>query len=141
MSFEMSRQEFAAKIRKLSDAGTVTQQFERELKLADRWTHVPLHDSRKKDWMIWLDGYQGPTPKRKEWERSAQFIYNHLSCPPMVLWLAEAGGIPKSILIKAKGSALRAQPNRISECAAIREIIPWASIESKLTLTRRNTKA
>jgi hypothetical protein len=57
-----------------------------------------------------------------------EFIYNHIVCPPMVLWLGEASGIPKTRVAKAKSSALSCNPYLAAQCAAIRKIIPWKMI-------------
>ncbi len=50
----------------------------------------------------------------------------------MVLWLAEASGIPNVRLSKAKKAALSASPQLQSQSAAIRKIIPWKMIEAHL---------
>ena len=62
----------------------------------------------------------------------AEFIYNHIVCAPMVLWLAEASGIPNVRLSKAKEAALSAGPRLQAQSAAIRKIIPWKMIEAHL---------
>jgi hypothetical protein len=56
----------------------------------------------------------------------------------MVLWLAEASGIPKARLSKAKGAALSAPPKLQAQSAVVRKIIPWKMIEARLT--NRGTK-
>lgn len=38
---------------------------------------------------------------RKEKHPSAEFAYNHIICPPMVLWLGEASGVPKREILNA----------------------------------------
>jgi hypothetical protein len=50
----------------------------------------------------------------------------------MLLWLAEASGIPKARLSKAKGAALSAPPKLQAQSAAIRKNIPWKMIEARL---------
>jgi hypothetical protein len=43
------------------------------------------HSDRKKQWLRWLDGYNGPGHyRRKDWNRTACFEYNHLLSPVMV---------------------------------------------------------
>ena len=69
---------------------------------------------------------------------SAEFIYNHIFCPFMLLWLPEASGIPKARLSEAKGAALSAPPKLQAQSAAIRKIIPWKMIEARLAV--RGTK-
>lgn len=54
------------------------------------------HATQKGHWDAWLGPYNGPGYYgRKAWNRSAEFVYNHINCPPMVLWLGEAAGVPK----------------------------------------------
>src|SRR5258706_9307900 len=55
----------------------------------------------------WLSEYNGPGAySRKAWRgRSAEFVYNHIGCPPMLLWLAEVTGLPKAKLLAAKRAA------------------------------------
>ncbi len=58
--------------------------------------------SQQQHWLSWLRDYDGPGYYgRKSWERTAAFVYNHIVCPPMVLWLCEASGVPRPILEKA----------------------------------------
>jgi hypothetical protein len=84
--------------------------------------------------MGWLSEYDGPGAYgRKSWGgRTAEFVYNHIGCPPMVLWLAEAAGVPKKDLLAAKRFALSGGRNRNSHCALIRRSIPWSTIEKRL---------
>jgi hypothetical protein len=50
----------------------------------------------------------------------------------MLLWLAEASGIPKATVVNAKKSALGSSDYLAAQCAAIRKIIPWKMIEVRL---------
>jgi hypothetical protein len=50
----------------------------------------------------------------------------------MVLWLAEAAGVPKKDILTAKCSALAGTRNRGSHCALIRKAIPWPAVEERL---------
>jgi hypothetical protein len=88
---------------------------------------------QQKHWLDWLDGYDGPGYReRKNWKRSASFIYNNIKSPTMVLWLGEAAGVPKVKVLEAKKAAGAAKPNRAMQCSAIRRVIPWKMIESHL---------
>jgi hypothetical protein len=64
--------------------------------------------------------------------RSAEFAYNHVVCPPMVLWLGEASGVKTSLITQAKKAALGASRKLQAKCAAIRGIVPWSKIEESL---------
>jgi hypothetical protein len=91
------------------------------------------HSDRKKQWLRWLDGYNGPGHyRRKDWNRTAGFVYNHLLSPVMVLWLGEASGVPGTEVRRATMAALAAQRNLATQSAAIRKIIPWKMIEDRL---------
>jgi hypothetical protein len=50
----------------------------------------------------------------------------------VVLWLAEMAGVPKKNVLAARRSALEAPRNLGSQCAALREAIPWAVVGSSL---------
>jgi hypothetical protein len=75
---------------------------------------------------------------RKKWNRPAEFVYNHINCPPMVLWLGEAVGVPKKRVVEAKKAALAASASFPAQAAAMRRIIPWDIIAARLD--RRGNK-
>jgi hypothetical protein len=50
----------------------------------------------------------------------------------MILWLAEAAGVPTATIVKAKQAALATGPFLAAQSAAIRKIIPWGLIELRL---------
>jgi len=50
----------------------------------------------------------------------------------MLIWLAEASGVPKSTISRATESALSAKKTFPSQCSAIRQVIPWEVIEKAL---------
>jgi hypothetical protein len=81
-------------------------------------------------WLGWLKGYSGKGYyNRKNWHRSAEFVYNHINCPPMVLWLGETSGIQKRKVLEARRAALSTAPSLPALSAAIRKVIPWEMIE------------
>ncbi len=43
-------------------------------------------------WLGWLAGYDRDAHGSKEATRSAEFVYNHILNPQMLIWLAEAVG-------------------------------------------------
>jgi hypothetical protein len=113
----------------------VTTQFSLELKKLGTWgTNRLWYKTQKEHWLGWLEGYGGPGYYgRKDWNRDGEFVYNHIVCPPMVLWLGEACGISATLVRKAKKSALGARPNLSAQAAAIRRVIPWELIEDRLS--------
>jgi len=91
------------------------------------------YKSQKEHWLGWLKDYKGKGYyKRTNWKRNAEFIYNHLQCSPMLLWLGEALGVPDLLLHKASEAAKKAGKNDASQCAALRREIPWNIIEEAM---------
>ena len=125
----------ARRIRNFDAQPPVTASFQRELKVRKEWnTNGVWYSSQKEHWLGWLSEYDGPGfYNRQSGKRSAEFVYNHINCAPMVLWLGEASGISKTKVSQAKRAALSARRGYSSQCAAIRKIIPWDVIEAMLT--------
>ena len=130
----MSPHTLARKIRNLPERPRLTTDFECILQVRGTWRRTGAwYGSQREHWIGWLRGYDGPGAyRRKKWNRSAEFAYNHLLCPPMVLWIGEACGIPKKTVERAMNAGLAAAPSLPAICAAIRKQIPWESIESRL---------
>jgi hypothetical protein len=81
----------------------------------------------------WLRYYHGPGHyHRKNHNHQADFAYNHINCPPMVLWLGDACAISKAKVRAAMKSALAVSRSLPAQCSAIRNVIPWELIESRL---------
>lgn len=106
--------------------------------LADLWpTHYPSH---RVHWLGWLEEYDGPgfyhrrVPKEP---RSMAYIYGHIHCGPMLLWLAEAAGVRKYQVMKAhrmmrgmvKGGLHHSNPGI---GVAFRQIICWGDVLTAL---------
>jgi hypothetical protein len=130
----MTPRTLASKIAKLPATLPITTAFERELRKLRTWgTTSVWYSTQKEHWLGWLKGYGGPGYyERKNWNRDAEFVYNHIVCPPMVLWLGEASGISPILVRKAKKAALSAKPTLPAQSAAIRRVISWVSIEEKI---------
>ncbi len=130
----MTPQKLASAISKLPDTVPVTTQFSLDLKSRGTWGINRLwYKTQKEHWLGWLKEYSGPGYYgRKAWNRDAEFVYNHIVCPPMVLWLGEASGISAALVRKAREAALHAKPNLSAQAAAIRRVIPWGIIEDHL---------
>jgi hypothetical protein len=127
----ITRNQLAAEIRNLPETVPITAEFERVLTRRGVWnTNSVWYTSQKEHWLGWLKGYNGPGHyNRKDCHRSAEFVYNHIVCPPMVLFLGEASGVPKAKVAEARRAALSAEPHVPTKSAAIRRIIPWELIE------------
>lgn len=89
--------------------------------------------SQKQHWIGWLSEYDGPGfYGRSNGKRDARYIYGHIQCPPMLLWLAEAAGVAGE-LVTAAAAAVKPGDRVTTQCAALRRIIPWAVVERRLT--------
>ncbi len=130
----MLPRELRRRIRELEPNPSITTRFEYDLmKRGVRSSTNVWYDSQKEHWLGWLKEYNGPGAfGRKNWQRSAEFVYNHVVCPPMVLWLGEAAGIATRRVREAKKAALCAERNFSAQSAAIRKIIRYSEIEALL---------
>jgi hypothetical protein len=94
------------------------------------------YDTQHEHWLGWLEGYKGPGGyERKNWSRSAEFVYNHIVNPQMLIYLAEATDIKRSMLRAASKAAFARATTMGSMSGAIRGVIPWDTIHAAL-LTR-----
>lgn len=130
----MTPKHLAAQIRNFRAHPPLTDSFERALRERGRWGGKPVwYRSQKEHWLGWLSEYDGSGYYgRKGRGLSAQFAYNHIMCPPMLLWIGEASGVGRRKVLEAKNAALSARPTLASQCAAIRINIPWHEIELRL---------
>ncbi len=89
--------------------------------------------TQQQHWLGWLDGYDGPGYyHRSDWHRDARFVYNHIQCPPMIVWLGEACGLPHATLEPAFQAACDAGSSPASQCAAARRVIRWDDLAARL---------
>src|ERR1700730_18668119 len=105
----MTPKSLRTKISKLRIAAPVTQSYGPAVIAREISSNKHVwYSSQKEHWMGWLSEYDGPGAYgRKSWTgRTAEFVYNHINCPPMLLWLAGAVGVPKKNLLAAKRTAL-----------------------------------
>src|SRR6266404_5363261 len=118
----MTPQELRRKIKGFEATPPVTLSFERALTKQGTWSAEGVwYRSQKEHWLGWLSEYDGPGAygRKTSVVRSAEFAYNHVVCPPMVLWLGEASGVPKLRVAKARRAAMSAKTNLSARSAAI----------------------
>ena len=121
-------------IQALPEHQPLTEAFQRNLE-ARKLIGPSNYRTQKQHWLGWLGDYDGPGHYgRTEWHRTAEFVYNHVVCPPMVLWLAEAVGVSRSAIEAATAAALAAGSTQMAQAAAMRRIIPWSKIETLASL-------
>ncbi len=93
---------------------------------------VVWYEHQKEHWLRWLAEYDGPGAYgRVVRSRSAEYAYNHVVNPQMLVWLAEAVGIPKVVVRNAVKQAL-AQTSMSAMSKAIRRVIDWKQIAARL---------
>jgi hypothetical protein len=109
--------------------------------LASRWPTPPSSTSHKEHWDGWLRDYDGPgyynrTVLKKP--RSMAYIFGHVHCSPMLLWLAEAADVDKGLVREANRVMRRVVDAGLSDsnpktANAVRKIIGWPLVEAALT--------
>lgn len=128
----MTPRQLLRRVQRLDVDAPVAELLDRQLaKRGERFQAG--YDSQKDHWLGWLREYDGPGYYGREtWARNAAFVYQHIQCAPMLLWLAEAAGIARPLLQAARDAVLSAAPRNAARCRALREIIPWVEVETAL---------
>ena len=121
-------------VARLPELQPLTVRFEQQLRADAPIYRPPWYRTQKEHWLGWLANYSGPGAYgRKNGNRTAQFIYNHIACPPMLTWLGEASGVSKQELKLGMNAVLSARGcNSTARCAAFRRIVPWSCVENGL---------
>jgi hypothetical protein len=113
----MTPRALSRKINGLQVRAPITASCARALVESGVWSDEGVwYKTQKEHWLGWLSEYDGPGAySRKSWSgRSAEYVYNHINCPPMLLWLAEAAGVSKRHVLTAKRAALSTSLRRPS---------------------------
>ena len=134
----MNARELRSIIKKLVKHGKYYQklQFRKNSALNQ---HV-WYESQNEHWLGWLKWYDGPGAYNRKIHkgRDARFIYNHIMCPPMLLYLPEALGVSQKSIKKAFLQVNRiGQSSLPRQCWIIRKVIPFELVEKKLTKYRK----
>jgi|GEM_PF-1697942 len=116
---------FARLLRRLPEHLPVSDAYEAEHLPGKRWW-----SSQREHMVGWFSELAGPGAfNRKSRGLDAKHGYNHLQCAPGLLWIAEALGEDPAKLTTAAAAAAPCR-SVASQCAAIRNVIPWASVEA-----------
>ncbi len=83
-------------------------------------------------WLGWLAGYDRDAHGSKEATRSAEFVYNHILNPQMLIWLAEAVGLSSRRIELATTAALANTKSLATMSGAIRKVVSWRTVERAL---------
>lgn len=131
-------QQLRRAIASLSRASPMTDRFTRQWRRGQKESGQRerarvWYETQQEHWLGWLGAYVGPGAyRRKKWDRSAEFVYNHVVNPLMLVYLAEAASIDRALIAKATKEALANQSTMSSMSSAIRRIIPWSIVEEAL---------
>jgi len=93
-----------------------------------------LAKSCKDTWLRWLSDYEDDSHDRANPNRSAEFIYNALNYPEMIIWLAAASGVNPQLIREATNATDR-KNSRMTQAAALRRLLPWSLVATHLTET------
>ena len=133
-----SRQQLRTIIAKLSPSSPLTDRFSAEWnrlskRSGQRERQSPWYQTQHEHWLGWLQNYDGPGGyNRKDWNRSARFVYSHIVNPQMLIYLAEGARVSKATISDAVEAALDNRSTMASMSAAIRRVIPWETVEQAL---------
>lgn len=126
-----------AVIQKLPNHGKYSQKLEAHKRLAIN--RIPWYKSQKEHWLGWLGDYDGPGfyQRKTHAGRDAKYIYNHIMCSPMVLYLPEALGLSTELIRNAYDAVIKVNdPKMAKQCAIVRSIIPFELVEKELAKYR-----
>lgn len=126
----MDAKEMRAVIEMLPNHGEYSQKLEAHKRLAIN--RIPWYKSQKEHWVGWLKDYDGPGYYKRKTHagRDARYIYNHIMCSPMLLYLPEALGVSRVLVKKAFYAVLKSkEPGMAKQCGVIRRIIPFEMVE------------
>ncbi len=106
------------------------RQLSSDKAVADRQPGYNVYNTQKDHWLGWL-GANPPGPgtylRRAGKDRDAQYVYNHINEPKMLLWLIAAARV-KPTLIRAAERASNEAPTPSRKTAAIRKHVPWPKV-------------
>lgn len=90
--------------------------------------------TQRDHWLGWLDptAKTGTYPRKAGSDRDAQYVYNHIVEPKMLLWLIAAAGVKPSD-VSAAESAARGATSLPGQSAAIRKHVPWSAVATALS--------
>ena len=101
----------------------------------DKQTYKPQkwYSTQKEHWIGWLFEYNSPGAYNRNTTegRDARFVYNHIVEPRMLLFLAQAAGVQRTIVIAARQS-LKPNHSLAQQAAAVRKILPWELVAAAL---------
>jgi hypothetical protein len=87
------------------------------------------YTTQKEHWLGWLHDYGGPGAYGRipGQNRDAKFVYNHIVCPEMLLWVIAAAGVRQD-LVDAARRAYAEGATMMQQSGAIRRCVPWVEL-------------
>ncbi|BFU89264.1 MAG: hypothetical protein NTAFB01_04510 [Nitrospira sp.] len=91
------------------------------------------YESQKEHWVGWLFHYNSPGAygRKATAGRDAKFVYNHIVCPDLLTYLADASGVSRGLVRQAKRIA-SSGGTEMARAGAIRRIVPWDMVQTAL---------
>lgn len=91
------------------------------------------YESQKEHWVGWLFHYNSPGAYSRKVTRGrdAKFVYNHIVCPGLLAYLADASGVSRRLVREAK-QIEQSSKTEMQRAGEIRRIIPWAVVHKAL---------
>jgi hypothetical protein len=118
------------KLRILNIPTPITEKFEGKDKLD--FVKTTWYENQGEHWQGWVNGYKDAGfYNRKNNQRSAKFIYNHIMCPAMFVWMAENVGIDKKIILQAVDEANKTEKYQ-TQCRIMRKYLSWEMVEKAI---------
>jgi len=106
----------------------ITTQYEADLREIGLHPKKTWYKYQGEHWQGWLSEYNGGGfYGRKNHNRSAEFVYNHIMCPPMLIWLAEVTGFESERLKVTIDKTFETNKYQ-RQCAIIRKEFPWSEV-------------
>jgi hypothetical protein len=87
------------------------------------------YESQKEHWVGWLFHYNSPGAYSRKVTRGrdAKFVYNHIVCPGLLTYLADASGVSRRLVSEAK-RVEKSGNTEMQRAGNIRRIIPWSVV-------------
>lgn len=142
----LSPKHLLAEIKRLPVEASIADRFERDLlrheTAAISSGSTAWYRHQKEHWLGWLSQYHLPGyyGRKASTKRTAKFAFNGIKNSAMILWLVDASGVARSVVKSARLAAEKASGNMNSQCAAIRAIAPWETVEEALSTRRPSRK-
>ena len=91
------------------------------------------YQSQKEHWVGWLFHYNssGAYGRKVTSGRDAKFVYNHIVCPGLLAYLADASGVSRGLVRQVKRIAT-SEGTEMARSGAIRRIVPWDTVQAAL---------